>query len=115
VTTIVAVMTAVACGRPVDGPGPQGTTTAGVAGTTPPPAVSPTDLIILGAGDRAEVEAAVRRHGGTIVRVVEQTETYTARFPVASLDDLVRVRDALRAEGVDAVLDPVLTITAPPR
>jgi hypothetical protein len=70
--------------------------------------LSATDLVILGEGNDTEIRAAVRRHGGTVVRVVEETDTYTARFPVQSFEELRALRDRLRKEGLNAALSPTI-------
>jgi hypothetical protein len=80
------------------------TATAGPGGQT----VSATDLIILGEGNDSEIRAAVRRYGGTVIRVVKQTNTYTARFPVRSFAELRGIRDRLRKDGLNAALSPTL-------
>jgi hypothetical protein len=86
-------------------------------GTTQPTVTTPggqtlsaTDLVILGEGNDAEIRAAVRRHGGTVVQVVEQTDTYTARFPADSYEELRAIRDRLRDDGLNAALVPTIDL-----
>ena len=69
-----------------------------------------TDLVILGEGNDAEIRAAVRRQGGTVVQVVEQTDTYTARFPADSYEELRAIRDQLREDGLNAALVPTIDL-----
>jgi hypothetical protein len=64
-----------------------------------------TELIILADRPENEILTAVRRHGGAVVRVVPETSTYLARFPVRNPSELAAIRDALVAEGFDAVLN----------
>lgn len=106
------------------GPTPGTTAPTLGPGTTAPtpgpgePAPVPTDavvedsLAISGTGDAREVEEAVARHGGEVVRHLADSDTYVARFDVASVEELVAVRDALREEGIQANLIVVVSPAA---
>jgi len=70
-----------------------------------PPAAHPGELIILGQGQTdARVRRAIREHAGQVVRYVRETHTYTVRFHVDDQQELIRLREELRKEGVDAQL-----------
>jgi hypothetical protein len=94
------------------GPAGQPATATGAPTPSPPVTSAPAasgpivaELVILGDRPESEIEAAVRHHGGTVVRVVPETATYVARFPVRTPAELAAVRDALVAEGLDAVVN----------
>jgi hypothetical protein len=77
--------------------------------SVPPEAkVSPDLLAISYQGDLAQLRSAVARFGGSIVRADERIHLYLARFPPRGIEALIRIRDALRAEGIDAALTPQL-------
>ncbi len=59
------------------------------------------ELVVLtnGGESRAEVEAAVAPFRGVIVQAVEIAGAYLVRFPVARLEDLSPIRQALLAAG----------------
>jgi hypothetical protein len=59
------------------------------------------ELALLGSGG-LDVAAAVRELGGTMVASVAETQTYQARFPVTTLDELDAIARALRARGMEA-------------
>lgn len=109
VATALAVLLALP-GCDQDGQDTTASTITSPGGQT----LSATDLVILGEGNDAEIRASVRRHGGTVVRVVEQTDTYTARFPARSYEELRAIRDRLREDGLNAALSPTIDLGKDP-
>lgn len=70
------------------------------------PALRPGELLVLASGDQDQaVRKAVEELGGSVISVVEETQTYTTSFPVASLEALLGVQEALRQQGFEVVLN----------
>lgn len=71
----------------------------------PPPGgdVVADELAIMGM-DEADARQAVKAEEGDVVEVDEHLGIIRARFPVTSLEELLAVRDRLRAKGLDATL-----------
>lgn len=65
---------------------------------------SVTDLLIAGTSDRAAVEAAVVVAGGQLFPVPGSTTEWRARFEPQSIEELLVIRDALRAQGLNAAV-----------
>ena len=62
-------------------------------------------LVILGSGNKTEIEEAVKKYQGEITLEVKETQTYEAKFPVDSLDELNEIKDGLNTMGIKAVND----------
>jgi hypothetical protein len=71
--------------------------------------VAPDELVISVPGDDGgAAERAVEDAGGAVVETDDRIGILVARFPVDDLPELLQVRDALRAQGVDAAVNPVI-------
>ena len=55
-----------------------------------------------------EVIKAVTAAGGTVVSTDDRLGLVRFRFAVANVTELLRVRDALRAQGINAMVIPAL-------
>lgn len=66
------------------------------------------DELVIEDGDLDAVERAVVANGGEVASVVEEIGVTTARFDVADREELLRIRDELRAQGFDATVTPLL-------
>jgi hypothetical protein len=71
--------------------------------------VAPDELVISVPGnDGGAAQRAVEEAGGEVVDTDDRIGVLVARFPVDDVDALLEVRDALRADGVDAAVNPVI-------
>lgn len=66
------------------------------------------DELLITDDDLAAVRKAVKGQGGNVTKVVEEIGVVSARFDVSDRDELVRIRDELRAAGFDAAVSPVI-------
>jgi hypothetical protein len=66
------------------------------------------ELVITDDGDPESLRTEVAAAGGELVSSDQRIGVHVARFPVASVDELLEVRDLLRERGVDAAVNPVI-------
>lgn len=119
-TVTVAALLLGACGSDEDETGGSDTTTTAVAtdGTRSPPPLDPgpaevgdvveDELAVVTHPDDPYVVDAVARAGGDVVSTDDQLGILRVRFDVAGVAELLRIRDELRAAGVDARVIPAL-------
>jgi hypothetical protein len=70
--------------------------------------VSTEKLVIAYQGEESALESAISRFGGKLTSRHRRIHIYVARFPTSDVQSLVRIRDALRAQGFDAAVTPTL-------
>ena len=67
-------------------------------------------LVILGSGNKTEIEEAVKKYQGEITLEVKETQTYEVEFPVNNLDELNDIKDSLNTMGIKTVNDYVIDL-----